>query len=59
MFKTSYMEWVQEGFIKRAWRLYRNSPVDPDRETTEFDWAQADSYSAAIGMAYKARELFR
>lgn len=57
-FKDAYMGWIQEGFAQRAWPLYRYSPIDPERETTEFDWARAGDFSAAIGMAYVAREMF-
>lgn len=57
-FRDQYMEWIQEGFIDRAWPVYRNSPIEPDKVTTTFEWASGGDASAAIGMAYTAREMF-
>jgi glucokinase len=57
-FRETYMEWIQEGFADRAWPVYRHSPIDPDRLTTRFEWASGGDASAAIGMAYIAREMF-
>ena len=58
-FRDQYMGWIQEGFIVRAWPVYRHSPLDPTQVTTEFEWAAGGDASAAIGMAYTAQELFR
>ena len=52
------MEWILEGFADRAWPVYRNSPIDPDKVTTQFEWASGGDAAAAIGMAYTARETF-
>lgn len=57
-FRDSYMEWIQQGFADRAWPVYRNSPIDPDKVTTQFEWASGGDAAAAIGMAYSAREMF-
>ena len=58
-FRDDYLKWVQDGFAKRAWPMYRQSPVDPDVETTRFEWATGGDGAAALGMAYTAREMFR
>ncbi len=58
-FRDTYMEWIQEGFADRAWPAYRHSPLDPDKETTRFEWAIGGDAAAAIGMAFTARELFQ
>jgi hypothetical protein len=52
------MGWVKEGFAERAWAVYRHSPIDPEKTTTNFEWAEGGDAAAAIGMAYTARELF-
>ncbi|MCF7731970.1 MAG: ROK family protein [Akkermansiaceae bacterium] len=57
-FRDQYMAWVEEGFADRAWPVYRFSPVEPDQQTTRFEWATGGDAAAAIGMAYAARELF-
>lgn len=57
-FRDQYMEWIGEGFADRAWPVYRHSPIDPDKVTTQFEWASGGDAAAAIGMAYTARELF-
>jgi predicted NBD/HSP70 family sugar kinase len=57
-FRDRYMDWIQEGFADRAWPAYRHSPIDPEKITTHFEWATGGDASAAIGMAYTARELF-
>lgn len=57
-FRDQYMGWVEEGFADRAWPVYRFSPVEPDKQTTRFEWATGGDAAAAIGMAYAARELF-
>lgn len=57
-FRDQYLEWVLEGFRERAWSVYRNSPVDPAKVTTEFEWATGGDSSAAIGVAFSAREMF-
>jgi glucokinase len=58
-FRDQYMAWIQEGFAERAWPVYRNSPLDPDKVTTQFEWAIGGDAAAAIGMAYTAHELFQ
>jgi predicted NBD/HSP70 family sugar kinase len=58
-FRDQYMAWIQEGFVERAWPVYRNSPLDPDKVTTQFEWALGGDAAAAIGMAYTAHELFQ
>ena len=57
-FRDQFMEWVRDGFTERAWSVYRHSPVEPEKETTRFEWAQGGDAAASIGMAYTARELF-
>lgn len=57
-FRDQYMEWIQEGFADRAWPVYRNSPIEPEKVTTQFEWASGGDAAAAIGMAYTAREMF-
>ena len=57
-FRDDFMGWVKEGFAERAWAVYRHSPIDPEKTTTNFEWAEGGDAAAAIGMAYTARELF-
>ena len=57
-FRDQYMEWIQEGFAERAWPVYLRSPLDPNKVTTQFEWAIGGDAAAAIGMAYTAQELF-
>ncbi|MBC7979128.1 MAG: ROK family protein [Armatimonadetes bacterium] len=57
-FREQFMEWIKEGFNERAWPVYRVSPIDPEKITTEFEWATGGDAAAAIGMAYTAQELF-
>lgn len=57
-FRDQYMVWINEGFADRAWPVYRVSPLDPNKVTTEFEWAAGGDAAAAIGMAYTAKELF-
>lgn len=57
-FRDQFLDWVREGFTERAWPVYRHSPIEPEKETTRFEWAEGGDASAAIGMAYTARELF-
>ena len=57
-FRDSYMTWIEEGFADRAWPAYRRSPIDPEIETTRFEWAVGGDSAAAIGMAYTAQEMF-
>ena len=57
-FRDSYMGWIQEGFIERAWPAYRFSPLDESRVTTQFEWAKGGDYAAALGMGFVAREHF-
>jgi glucokinase len=57
-FRDQYMDWILEGFKDRAWPVYLRSPIDPTVETTRFEWATGGDASAAVGMAFTARELF-
>lgn len=57
-FRDRYMDWLLEGFSDRAWPMYRYSPIDPDQETTRFEWARGGDAAAALGMAFVAREAF-
>lgn len=57
-FRNDFLDWVREGFADRAWPIYRHSPIDPQKETTRFEWAEGGDAAASIGMAYTARELF-
>lgn len=57
-FRDHYMDWIQEGFAGRTWPAYQRSPLDPNKITTEFEWAIGGDAAAAIGMAYTAKELF-
>jgi glucokinase len=57
-FRDRFMEWVIEGFTDRAWTIYRHSPIEPEKATTVFEWAEGGDAAASIGMAYTARELF-
>ncbi len=58
-FRDDYMGWVKEGFEDRAWEVYSRSPIDPDSVTTRFEWASGGDSSAALGVAFSAREMFR
>ena len=57
-FRNRYMGWIQEGFIERAWPVYRNSPIEPEKITTSFEWAAGGDFSAALGMGFVAKDLF-
>lgn len=58
-FRDQYLEWVMEGFRDRAWPMYLNSPIEPDKKTTRFEWASGGDSAAALGVAFSAREMFR
>ena len=58
-FRDDYMDWIKEGFRERAWPMYITSPLDPDRDTTRFEWARGGDSAAALGVAFTAREMFR
>jgi predicted NBD/HSP70 family sugar kinase len=58
-FRDQYLDWVMEGFEKRAWRVYIESPVEPKRKTTRFEWAIGGDAAGALGMGYTSREMFR
>ncbi|MEC5126292.1 ROK family protein [Verrucomicrobiales bacterium BCK34] len=58
-FRDQYMDWIREGFAERAWEVYQRSPINPDQVTTRFEWASGGDWSAALGVAYSAREMFR
>jgi len=55
-FRDRYLEWVVEGFRERAWPMYERSVIEPERETTRFEWARGGDAAAAIGVAFVARE---
>jgi len=57
-FRDDFLNWIRDGFADRAWPIYRHSPIDPEKETTRFEWAEGGDAAASIGMAYTARELF-
>ncbi|MEY3394740.1 MAG: hypothetical protein RL346_976 [Verrucomicrobiota bacterium] len=57
-FRDTFLDWVRDGFKERAWPIYRHSPIDPEKVTTRFEWAEGGDAAASIGMAYTARELF-
>ena len=57
-FRDHYLNWVMEGFKERAWPVYLRSPIDPSKETTDFEWASGGDSSAALGVAFSAREMF-
>ena len=57
-FRDQFLDWVHEGFNERAWSVYRRSPIEPEKITTHFEWAEGGDAAASIGMAYTARELF-
>jgi predicted NBD/HSP70 family sugar kinase len=57
-FRDRFLDWVQEGFAERAWLVYRHSPIEPEKITTRFEWAQGGDAAASIGMAYTAKELY-
>lgn len=58
-FRDKYLDWIRDGFNKRAWPMYRQSPIDANVKTTRFEWATGGDSVAALGMAFTARELFR
>lgn len=58
-FRDDYLGWVMEGFKERAWPIYLNSPIDPEKVTTRFEWAIGGDSAAALGVAFSAREMFR
>ena len=57
-FRDQFMDWVKEGFANRAWSVYRHSPIEPEKTTTDFQWAEGGDAAASIGMAFTAKELF-
>lgn len=57
-FRDDYLKWIEVGFADRVWPMFRYSPVEPDKQTTRFEWATGGDAAAAIGMAYTAHELF-
>ena len=57
-FRSRFLEWVHEGFYERSWSIYRHSPIEPEKQTTRFEWAKGGDGAAAVGMAFTARELF-
>ena len=57
-FRDQFMDWVKEGFAERAWSVYQRSPIEPEKITTQFEWAEGGDGAASIGMANTARELF-
>lgn len=57
-FRDRFLDWVREGFNERAWLIYRHSPIEPEKVTTRFEWAEGGDAAASFGMAFTARELF-
>jgi glucokinase len=57
-FKTKYLEFVMEGFTKRAWPMYIKNPLNGAQQTTHIEWAHGGDYAGALGMAFMAHELF-
>ena len=57
-FRETYLEWILEGFEKRAWPIYYKSPIQEEVFTTKFEWALGGDSAGALGMAYAAREKF-
>jgi len=57
-FRDRYLEWVYEGFSDRAWPMYEKSPIEPEKTTTDIEWAMGGDAAAAIGMAFVSREMF-
>lgn len=58
-FRDQFLDWVREGYNDHAWSIYRHSPIEPEKSTIRFEWAEGADAAAAVGMAYTARELFR
>ena len=58
-FRDKFMGWVQEGFVDRAWPIYRHSPIEEGKLTTHFEWAQGGDSAGALGMGFAALEMFR
>ena len=58
-FRDDYLNWTMRGFEERAWPMYLQSPVEPGRVTTRFEWAIGGDAAAALGVAFSAREMFR
>lgn len=58
-FRDRYMEWIQEGFVDRAWPVYRFSPIEENKVTTRFEWATGGDSAGALGMGFAALEMFR
>ncbi len=57
-FRDDYLDWLRDGFSKRAWPMYRHSPLDPTVEITRFQWASGGDSAAALGMACAACDMF-
>ncbi len=57
-FREEYLSWVLEGFRERSWPVYLQNPINPEKQTTRFEWALRGDDSAALGMAFTARDLF-
>lgn len=58
-FRDQFMKWVQEGFVDRAWPIYRESPIEAGVTTTQFEWAMGGDSAGALGMGFAALEMFR
>ncbi len=54
-FRDWYLDEVKKGFAGRAQPFYQRSPIDPERETTRFEWALGGDGAAAFGMARVAQ----
>ncbi|MEM8485013.1 MAG: ROK family protein [Bacteroidota bacterium] len=57
-FRDQFMVWIMEGFEDRAWPIYRKSPIEADKFTTHFEWAQGGDSAGALGMGFAALEIF-
>ncbi len=57
-FRDQFLVWVMEGFHDRAWPVYYKSPIEPDKFTTHFEWAQGGDSAGALGMGFAALEIF-
>ncbi len=57
-FRDQYLKWVVEGMEEHGWPMYKRSPIDSQKTTTQIEWAQAGDSAGALGMAFTAHELF-
>lgn len=57
-FRDRLMDWMLAGFDDRTWPVYRHNPLNPEQQTTHFEWARSGDSAAALGMAYMAHSLY-